>query len=333
VPGLLVRTWKRLRPVAVELSREPASAAGSDLENFIAAGSVLAALSAQEKALNYQVTDEGLRAVAGIADPETKEDPLVYSTKVDQELRRLFGFGDPLPQPVVAPVMAIHHDSHGTQAILRLLDSMIPRAWLPASAWAAEEPDPVAKLNAWVPQKSELTAYLEMVKNLLVKLGEEALAKHPLSDPYAQVYRDLVLATAWQESCWRQFIRKGDAITPLVSSANSVGLMQVNPRVWRGMYDVEGLYGDIRYNGRAGCEILLHYLRDYAIAKGEDKLDGGIDNLPRATYAIYNGGPGHRARYRSSTTSSSLKKIDAALWQKYAAVRAGNEMEVANCYQ
>jgi len=333
VPGLLVRTWKRLRPVAVELSRESASAAGSDLENFIAAGSVLAALSAQEKALNYQVTDEGLRAVAGIADPETKEDPLVYSTKVDQELRRLFGFGDPLPQPVIAPVMATQIDSHETQAILRLFDSMIPRAWLPASAWAAEEPDPVAKLNAWVPQKSELTAYLEMVKTLLVKLGEEALAKHPLSDPYAQVYRDLVLATAWQESCWRQFIRKGDAITPLVSSANSVGLMQVNPRVWRGVYDVEGLYGDIRYNGRAGCEILLHYLRDYAIAKGEDKLDGGMDNLPRATYAIYNGGPGHRARYRSSMTSSSLKKIDAALWQKYAAVRAGNEMEVANCYQ
>jgi soluble lytic murein transglycosylase-like protein len=333
VPGLLVRTWKGMRPVAVELSREPAAAAGSDLENFIAAGNVLAALSAQEKALNYQVTDEGLRAVAGIADPETKEDPLAYGTEVDPELRRLFGFGDPLPQPVIAPVMAIQHDSHGTQTILRLLDSMIPRAWLPASAWAAEEPDPVTKLNAWVPQKSELTAYLEMVKTLLVNLGEEALAKHPLSDPYAQVYRDLVLATAWQESCWRQFIRKEDAIIPLVSSANSVGLMQVNPRVWRGVYDVEGLYGDIRYNGRAGCEILLHYLRDYAIAKGEDKLDGGIDNLPRATYAIYNGGPGHRARYRSSTTSSSLKKIDAALWQKYTAVRAGKEMEVANCYQ
>ncbi len=333
VPGLLVRTWRRLRPVAADLSREPASAAGGDLENFIAAGNVLAALSAREKALNYQVTDEGLRAVAGIADPETRDDPLAYSTGVDQELRRLFGFGDPLPQPVIAPGMAMRHDAHGSRALLCLVGSMVPGAWLPASAWAAEEADAAAKLNSWVPLKGELTAYLETVRTLLVQLGDETLAKRPLDEPYARVYRDLVLATAWQESCWRQFIRKGDAITPLVSSASSVGLMQVNPRVWRGVYDVEGLYGDIRYNGRAGCEILLHYLRDYAIAKGEDKLDGGLDNLPRATYAIYNGGPGHRARYRSSTTSSSLKKIDAALWQKYDAVRAGKAMEVAGCYQ
>jgi hypothetical protein len=334
VPKLFVRTWKRLRPVAVELSREPVSAAGSDLENFIAAGSVLAALSGREKELNYQVTDEGMRAVARIADPETSEDPLAYSTGVDPELRRLFGFGDPLPQPVIAPGMATHRHAAVSRSVLHLLGFIIsPRSWLLASACAAQEPDAAAKLNSWVPLKSELTAYLEMVRTLLVDLREETLVKHPLSDPYAQVYRDLVLATAWQESCWRQFIRTGDAITPLVSSANSVGLMQVNPRVWRGVYDVEGLYGDIRYNGRAGCEILLHYLRDYAIAKGEDKLDGGIDNLPRSTYAIYNGGPGHRARYRSSATSSSLKKIDAALWQKYAAVRAGKEMEVAGCYQ
>jgi soluble lytic murein transglycosylase-like protein len=252
---------------------------------------------------------------------------------VDPELRRLFGFGDPLPAPVISPFMAVQHDPGGNQAVLRLLDSMIPRqAWLLASAYAAEEPDAAAKLNSWVPLKSELTAYLGMVRTLLVEVRGETLAKRPLADPYAQVYRDLVLATAWQESCWRQFIRKGDSITPLVSSASSVGLMQVNPRVWRGVYDVEGLYGDIRYNGRAGCEILLHYLRDYAIAKGEDKLAGGIDNLPRATYAIYNGGPGHRSRYRTSTTSASLKKIDAALWQKYTAVREGKEMEVAGCF-
>jgi hypothetical protein len=333
VPGLFVHTWKRLRPVALELSRESTSAGGPDLDNFVTAGSVLAVLSAQEKELNYQVSDEGLRTVARIADPDAAEDPLAYGTEVDPELRRLFGFGDPLPEPVISPVMAMKHDSEGNQTLIRFRNSMIPQqSWLLASACAAEEPDAFAKLNSWVPRKDELTAYLEMVRTLLVGLGEEALAKHPLNDPYARVYRDLVLATAWQESCWRQFIRKGDTIAPLVSSASSVGLMQVNPRVWRGVYDVEGLYGDIRYNGRAGCEILLHYLRDYAIAKGEDKLAGGIDNLPRAAYAVYNGGPGHRSRYRSSSTSSSLKKIDAALWQKYSAVREGREMEVAGCY-
>ncbi len=334
VPGLFMRTWKRLRPVALELSRDTDSAPGPDLEIFVTAGGVLAALTAQEKALNYQVTDDGMRAVARIADPDSREDPLAYDTGVDPELRRLFGFGDPLPQPVVSPITTVQRAPDENLAPPHFFDFMMPlRSWLLATAWATEEPDPVAKLNAWVPRESELTAYLELVKTLLVNLGEEALAKHPLGDPYAQVYRDLVLATAWQESCWRQFVRKGDAVVPLVSAASSVGLMQVNPRVWRGVYDVEGLYRDIRYNGRAGCEILLHYLRDYAIAKGEDKLEGGIDNLPRAAYAIYNGGPGQRARYRSSATGSSLKKIDAALWQKYSAVREGREMEVAGCYQ
>ncbi len=333
VPGLFVRTWKRMRPVALGLYRESTSGPGPDLENFITAGSVLAALSAREKALNYQVSDEGMRAVARIADPESAEDPLAYSTEVDPELRRLFGFGDPLPQPVISPAVAITRGLPENRNRLRFSDFMPePESWFLASACAAEEADPFGKLNSWVPLKGELTAYLEMVRTLLIGLREETLARRPLDEPYGKVYRDLVLATAWQESCWRQFIRKGDSITPLVSSASSVGLMQVNPRVWRGVYDVEGLYGDIRYNGRAGCEILLHYLRDYAIAKGEDKLAGGIDNLPRATYAIYNGGPGHRSRYRTSTTGASLKKIDAALWRKYTAVREGREMEVAGCF-
>jgi soluble lytic murein transglycosylase-like protein len=332
VPGLFVRTWKRMRPVALGLSRESTTGPGPDLENFITAGSVIAALSAQEKALNYQVSDDGMRAVARLADPEYAEDPLAYSTEVDPELRSLFGFGDPLPQPVISPAVTITRGLPENRNRLRFSEFM-PERWFLALACAAEEADAFGKLNSWVPLKSELTAYLEMVRTLLVELREETLAKRPLADPYALVYRDLVLATAWQESCWRQFIRTGDAITPLVSSANSVGLMQVNPRVWRGVYDVEGLYGDIRYNGRAGCEILLHYLRDYAIAKGEDKLAGGIDNLPRAAYAIYNGGPGHRTRYRTATTSAALKKIDASLWQKYAAVREGKEMEVAGCYR
>ena len=48
----------------------------------------------------------------------------------------------------------------------------------------------------------------------------------------------------------------------------------------------------------AGSEILIHYLRDYAIAKGEHTATGEIDNLARATYAVYNGGPGHLRRYR-----------------------------------
>jgi len=86
------------------------------------------------------------------------------------------------------------------------------------------------------------------------------------------------------------------------------------------------------YNARAGAEILLHYLRDYAIARGEHRKDGGIGNLARATYAVYNGGPRHLTRYRSRATPRSLKAIDEGIWEKFVAVQQGRELEVARCY-
>jgi hypothetical protein len=64
------------------------------------------------------------------------------------------------------------------------------------------------------------------------------------------------------------------------------------------------------YNARAGSEILLHYLRDYAIEKGEHALPGGSRTVARATYAVYNGGPQHLTRYRVRNTRRSLRAID-----------------------
>ena len=108
--------------------------------------------------------------------------------------------------------------------------------------------------------------------------------------------------------------------------------MQVNERVWRGVYDRKGLVGDIAYNTRAGAEILLHYLRDYAIARGEHRQPGGITNLARSTYAVYNGGPRHLTRCRKPGTRRSLKAIDESFWEKFVAVQQGREMDVAKCF-
>jgi soluble lytic murein transglycosylase-like protein len=165
-----------------------------------------------------------------------------------------------------------------------------------------------------------------------VKCSTPPPRRHWTAATYQPVYRHLVLATGWQESCWRQFIRSSSgAITYLRSPVGSTGMMQVNEHVWRGLYDLRGLRWDIHYNSRAGSEILLHYLENYAIARGEDREPGGIDNLARATYAVYNGGPGHLTRYRTKSTKPALKKIDELFWQKYQAVSAGKEMDVAHC--
>jgi hypothetical protein len=205
------------------------------------------------------------------------------------------------------------------------------RIWVPASAVAAE-PDPATRLNRWVPSREDLPAYLPLVRDLLLEKAAQTLAKQSLEARFHQLYRWLVLATAWKESCWRQFVRTGGAIRPMLSPAGAVGIMQVLPRVWRGFYEVKGLQQDIAYNAAAGSEILIHYLRDYAVKKGEHTQTGEIDNLARATYAVYNGGPGHLRRYRKDRVARSLRKIDQSFWEKYLKVKNGNELAVAECF-
>ena len=333
VPRLFARTWEQLKTAVIQHDRGIRQRS-RERENFVSAVDGLAALARQPQQTGFEVSDDGLRSLARTLAPESTEDPVRYDTAVDPELRRLLGFGEPLPAPHIDPGIDLSADQAAAHD--RMPGNYCSRAlaaWFAADACAATEPDAAAQLNGWVPSRKDLGKYLLLVRSLLRSLGEQTLAKTGLEEKYHDVYRNLVLATAWQESCWRQFIRKGDMVLPLKSGAGSVGLMQINQRVWRGIYDQKGLLGDISYNGRAGCEILLHYLKDFAIARGEHLQAGGMDNVCRATYAVYNGGPAHLSRYRQPGTKESLKNIDRLWWQKYQAVSAGKELEVAGCYE
>ena len=108
--------------------------------------------------------------------------------------------------------------------------------------------------------------------------------------------------------------------------------MQVSPRVWRGFYHPKPLTWNIHYNATAGTEILRHYLGHYAIRKEEHKKTNDVQNLARATYSAYHGGPGHLTRYRKKSTSKKLKNIDESFWRKYETVRDGNSLAVQQCY-
>jgi septal ring-binding cell division protein DamX len=122
-----------------------------------------------------------------------------------------------------------------------------------------------------------------------------------------------------------------DKITTLRSNTGDSGLMQVNERVWRGLYDTQKLRWDTAYNARAGSEVLLNYLVKYALKRGEQKHPGGPDNLARSAYSTYNGGPSKTSRYRNPKAPAAHKKIDAAFWKKYQAVKQGKELQVAEC--
>ncbi len=315
---LFVRAWSRLAPLLRDLCSGLPGETALRYLSFVAAADALTAIDAVGPQLGVEISTDGLRRLARVVAPEVVEDPLTYSLEVDPALRELAGFGLPIP-------LTSSESVDGQAGWLRLFVS---------AAWAAPAPPTVAtfSLDGWVPKPAEIGRYLPLVHQLL----ERAVASTPrasgLAASYRDLYRVLVLATAWQESCWRQFIQEGGRVTTLRSAVGSVGIMQVNENVWRGFYDVSALRNDIEYNARAGSEILVHYLIDHAMRKGEHETNGEIDNLARATYSAYNAGPGQLRRYRKVKRGSRAARIDEAFWTKYRAVKAGRERQVSRCF-
>ena len=314
---LFIRTWSRLAPVIRRLKPSVVGEQGLRLLSFITAADALEALDALGPQFNLDISLDGLRRMARILAPDTDQDPLIYDQRVDPELRKLFDFGPPLPVPP--------EDTSPSQGWWQ---GLMPNAHADVSVDDAL----VKKLNHWVPVRDELDAYLESVHRLLDDTGRRVAAGSSLDPALHEMFRDLVLATAWQETCWRQFTRVDGKIVPIRSAAGAVGMMQVVPGVWRGFYDQDGLIGNIGYNAAAGAEILMHYLVDYAIPDTQDRKPDSPENLARATYAAYNGGPGQLRRYRESDTSPALRRIDGAFRDKFQKVRHGDELAVRSCF-
>lgn len=318
VRALFVRSWDRLRPHLAELDvrHDELLFAG-----FVAGGDLIRALDALGPEYGLEITRDGLRRLARIllaGDAPPAFTPL--PREVDPGLRALFGF-DPVHDDHVPPLAA-----HPPRR--RWLDFLVP------SAHARILDDPAeALLDNLVPRLAELDEYLALVAELLEQEARERLSngtKIPAN--YHAQLDPLVRATAWKESCWRQFIAGGETPRVLTSPVGAVGMMQVNGRVWRGVYDLERLRDNVRYNIAAGTEILEHYLVDYALRRGEHEHPGGADNLVRATYAAYNGGPSHLGRYRNDDTPGRLRAIDREFWRHYRTMKADGWPEVSSCY-
>jgi hypothetical protein len=164
-----------------------------------------------------------------------------------------------------------------------------------------------------VPAVEELPVYRATVDRLLTVAAERSLDPDALDERFDDLYYRLVKTTAWQESCWRQFVRRGSTITYLESSTGDVGLMQINARIWRGFFNTGKLRWNAAYNAGAGAEILQQLLVRY----GTREARGRLENAARATYSAYHGGPARYRRYRTATAASQGWAIDRAFWQKY----------------
>lgn len=325
VRELFLMTWDRLRPLMSEL--EGLATPGLDVDfrlaAFIAGGDALRALDALGPGYGLEITRDGLRRLARLLLAEAVPTSFTpVPLEVDPEFRALFGL-DPDDEPV---------SSTGT--LMRGIAAAFRQAasWLVPSADANNIP-PAEALKGWVPRLANLDDYLELVASLLEEQASAWLVQND-SVPARLTERldPLVRATAWKESCWRQLAGTVSNPQVLRSSVGAVGMMQINGRVWRGVYDLDRLSDEVDYNVNAGIEILTHYLVDYAIRRGEHERPGGDDNLIKATYAAYNGGPSQMARYRREDTPVRLQAIDNEFWRHYTTIKADNWPEISSCY-
>ena len=317
VRDLFLRTWEGLRPHVTALAESDALGIdGLRLAAFISGADAIAALDALGSDYGVEISRDGLRRLARLLLADEAPASLTpLPLAIDQDLRRLLG----LPAPPRA-------DAESAATPAPWLSWLLPAAH-------ADEVDPAAALRGVAPEAAALENYLALVGQVLdqeIERDREIISRLP--DDYRPMLDPLVRATAWKESCWRHYLTVDDPPEVIRSPIGSVGIMQINQRVWRGVYDVELLVEDVRYNTAAGIEILVHYLVDYALRKGEHEQPGGTENLVRATYAAYNGGPGQLARYRQPDTPSRLKAIDAAFWKHYQQMQAERWPDVGSCY-
>ena len=305
-----IDSWKRLGPVLRQISLENPGQEPMLLVSLLTATDALKILDRLGPSIGLDISANGLRRMGRMLIDQPGINPLLYEETVDPELRQLFQLPD---SPVSNQSSGFNFDFD---------------FWPIRSAWAGSSNE---RLQLWVPRKSELPEYLPIIRDLLTDSANSTAETNKLDDSVKKLFQNLVLATAWQESCWRQYVIKNKKVVTLRSNTGDTGLMQMNERVWRGLYNTQKLRWDTAYNVRAGVEVLHRYLVKYSLKRGEQKHKGGLDNLARSAYSAYNGGPDQTSRYRNPRAPSVHQKTDALFWMKYQAVKQGKALQVAEC--
>ena len=319
---LFIDTWNDLHELIAEAGRR-GLVHGRLLSYlaFLSAGDALFLLDRTAPGLGLEMSANGLRRLARAMRPTDTGDPLQYDWNLDPFLQELFE----LDRPAV--------DEPGKDAVP---PSSFLHEWLDWWLSAAHAEAPPAdlqqlsdRLDDWVPKSAELDAYQEAVAALLDAVRAQELERAQLSSAEAEIFRHMVPATALIESCWRQYVRRNGQVTYLRSSSGSVGIMQINPNVWRGIFDVERLKSDTGYNAYAGARILLRYLRLHA--RPIAQRTGAIEDLARASYAAYNAGPRAAGRFLKSAANSRVRRVDDKFWNLFLGISEGGTVDLRAC--
>ncbi len=332
VQDQFVATWAAVSPV-FRSQRERENTTGKLLGylSFFTATDALKSLQAIGPSLGMEISRNGLIRLAGLLSDE-RAFTWTYGADVDADLRKTLDLGSApeIPaEPVVAPMP---EDTMILIRLERLFKRLLPGGV--AACWADDARPSAEALTRWLVTEANVDTYIPAVQKILDDAAEKAFQAGD-AETQRKFIRMAVLATAWQESCWRQFhVRKGQVTYLRSYNGTSVGLMQVNERVWRGLYKLDALRWNIRYNAAAGCDIMNLYLNKYVLKK-QDKLlrDGQPDPalVARVLYAMYNGGPGEFRKFLARHAKAKYYASDDLFWEKYQWVEAQEWSKVKLC--
>jgi hypothetical protein len=341
-----ISVWNQLCPI---FRSHLSDSQNQSLLGYLGFFNAIDALSVLDKlgpTLGIEISRNGLIRLARLLAAGESVD-LIYQYDVNEKLRTVLGL-DPLPE-----TMSQALDGEELEIELRNTSSFFPLSqisgvllkagiweWIfsPSRVYAADNSSiRIDEIKKWLLTGQGLDSYLKDVKDLIIKTSASTLGKSDIDEKYHRLYDIIVLATGWQESCYRQFIidRKKGKITYLRSyNGTSVGLMQINERVWRGLYDRHHLRWNIEYNVIAGCEILELYLKRYALKrldrmKPETRVDD--DTLAQLVYSMYNGGPGQFHEFLKRKKTGKLYTSDKLFLEKYTWVKTDQFQNVSKC--
>ncbi len=334
-----ISTWDNLSPIfRKQLGDDPSKSLFGYLAFFTAADA-LSALDKISPTMGIEISRNGLIRLARLL-AEDKSLTLDYRPGVNSELRRVLGLGAP-PEASTPVTHMEEFEIEGEEIDFNEdEDSSFEKlimSFMGKPAWAkADKPTITFKdIKPWVFSKKNYKTYVERVISLVEEASDGALNDSKIEEKYHDLYRLIVLSTAWQESCFRQFRVRKQKVTYLQSyNRTSVGLMQVNERIWRGMYDVHHLRWDIRYNTAAGCEILELYLRKYTLDRIKKMKAGKVlddDTFARIVYAMYNGGPGQFENILKRKNEGTFFSSDKLYFEKYSWVKNSKWENIRKC--
>jgi len=335
IRGQFTHSWDRVSKILRKYLLQESSRSPLRHLAFFTAADALAIVEKLGPAIGIELTSQGLRRLASLLGEEGKEAGLQYSYELDPRLRELLGLGPPLPESGPSFDAEEFESPEGSEEEVMYPKDSLWKGFLLRLASAGDRAPAIPpEVREWIPPQSKegLPQYLSKVHQVLQNATEETISKNQQPSKHHSLYRLLVLATAWQESCWRQLEKKRDKVTYLLSyNRTSVGLMQINERVWRGLYQRDKLRWDIRYNARAGTEILDLYMKDYALIRMEAQGLRDETVLARAVYAMYNAGPDELQRFLKRYRSNSPHDIDRLFKEKYEMTQKGDFEKIALC--